>query len=659
MGDILRGGYWRLGKEQLKKWLPSGYYYLFFGAFGSLFPFLNLYYRAVGMDPWQIGILGGIRPMIALLCAPLWCFLSNRYKIRKLILVASLLSWIGFTLPFAFLEHSTESEPCPKIPISNASEIVQFAASEEQREESTSELEEARINKDFTEIISHHRGNNSFDSEQIADPKQMNGDDWIGARNLSLLLHDLQQPIEDISRTLGEQSRRHRKYVEKLKDRRVFDSKEPFINAYSMPGMRLETVTGENAEPENRTPYDFKSRGFPYYNKRKNPYSDAIYAELFYIVLIGEVVQSPTDDFNTHFDSTFLEPLGVLYQNVRNNNLYSSIGIGLFALVTGVTLRYAPKIQICKEEYSDYRIAFGIFTVLMALALVISTKFNFTYRRRRRSFEVKQSVQNLLSIDHLLFVVIVLIMGMLRGVLFNFVYWNIADLGGSDLVVGITVVSQYLSDTVMNLSSPILMSYLGYIGMVYLALASYALRFLVYSWLSTPKSVWVTPPIELLQGVSNATAWSAFLLYITNYTPSFTFPTGLFFLQGLYLGVGAAVGTIIGGILIQSFGPNVAFRLFGLFSVLTCLLFLMIQSSGASESPPFEADTVSFLADEDDYSSYSDDELFDTSRRGIAYIPSKDTGEGKLLVKKMVLPTYSSPLVSICMSFNAANPPAK
>ena len=90
MGRILKGGYWRVNKEQLKRWLPTAYYYFFYGALGSLFPFLNLYYRAIGMDPWQIGILGGIRPLIALLFAPIWSYLANKYKIRKAILVWSL-----------------------------------------------------------------------------------------------------------------------------------------------------------------------------------------------------------------------------------------------------------------------------------------------------------------------------------------------------------------------------------------------------------------------------------------------------------------------------------------------------------------------------------------------------------------------------------------
>ena len=629
MGRILKGGHWKVNKEQLKTWLPTAYYYFFYGALGSLFPFVNLYYRAVGMDPWQIGILGGIRPLIALLFAPIWCFVSNKYKIRKIILVVSLVSWVAFTVPLLFMPHSFATDQCPNQGNNTSSAELSLT-----NEDSTTDHEKRELNNislvNYRGLVSSEEPNDLPEHEQ-------------NDRNFQRQRLNGKTSKRDAGSTCVKSrlASSHSRFAA---------LKRSSVNSFNLSGMKLEVITSKNAETNQRKPFDFKSRGAPYYNKRKNPYSDAIFTELLFIVFAGEIFQSPTDDLNTHFDGTFLEHLGVLYQNVINNNIYSSIGIGLIAFITGLTLRFAPKITICDVEYANYHIAFIIFSLLMAVAIVISIKFDFTYRRRRRSFEIKHSLGKLISVGNVLFLFIVLIMGILRGVLFNFVYWNIVDIGGSDLVVGLTVVSQYLSDTIMSLSAPILMMYMGYIGMVYLGLASYALRFLIYSWLSTPDSAWVTPPVELLQGIAHSTAWSAFLLYITNYTPRSTFPTGLFLLQGLYLGVGGSLGGIIGGILIQGYDTNVTFRLFGLVSVLTCLLFVMIQPSSECEILPSEADTIPFLTDEDDYSSYSEDEIFDFSQRGIVYIPSKNTTEGSLQVKKMVLPSYSSPLVPICMS---------
>lgn len=620
MGRILKGGHWKVNKVQLTTWLPTTYYYIFFGSLGSLFPFLNLYYRAVGMDPWQIGILGGIRPLIALLCAPMWSFVSNRYKMRKLVLVTSLVSWIVFTIPLMFVSHSSANEPCfnqGNYTAQLSSKHEDFLPGQEKREFDLP----VSISLAKEQHTVYEKKNTRYSQKYGATGKAPKG--------------NIKNDVE------GKETSHHSRF---------YSLKRQFFNSLEMSGLKLEASTDSKGGNGQRKPYDFKSRGVPYYNRRKNPYSSIIFNEMLFIVFVGEILQSPTDDLNTHFDGTFLEHLGVLYQNVANNNIYSSVGIGLVALITGLLLHFAPKITICDVEYANYQVAFIIFSLLMAVAIAISLKFDFSYRRCRRGFEIQESLRLLVSSEHITFVFIVLIMGMLRGVLFNFVYWNIVDIGGSDLVVGFTVVSQYFSDAIMTLSAPIVMTYMGYIGMVYLGLSSYALRFLIYSWLSTPRSSWVTPPVELLQGISNSTAWSAFLLYITNYTPTSTFPTGLFLLQGLYLGVGGSIGGIFGGMLIQGFDTNVAFRILGLVSILTCLLFMMIQPSGEQESLPSEADTIFFLADEDDYSSNSEDEVFDYSQRGVVYIPSKKQTKGSLQVKKMVLPSYSSPLVPICMS---------
>ena len=626
MGKILKGGYWKVNKEQFKTWLPTAYYYFFYGALGSLFPFLNLYYRAVGMDPWQIGILGGIRPLIALLCAPIWSFIANNYKIRKIILVASLMSWIAFTIPIAFVPHLYATEKCPDKANSTEHNLTTSEDStviDVKRIKSNLSLNIALVNG----LLDFYQEQNEIDTHSVSELRK---------HKENVIKRDVKQ-----TRTKTASSSRYR----------FVSLEKPSVNSFGVSARtRVEDSTDSKYEVGQRKPFDFKSRGGPYYNTRKNPYSDAIFTELLFIVFVGEIFQSATDDLNTHFDGTFLEHLGVLYQNVINNNIYSSIGIGLIAFATGLVLCFAPKIKICNDEYAEYKIAFMIFSLLMAVAVLISTRFDFSYRRRRRSFQIKESLGKLISVGNVTFLFIVLIMGILRGVLFHFVYWNIVDIGGSDLIVGMTVVSQYLSDTIMSLSAPILMTYLGYIGMVYLGLASYALRFLIYSWLSTPDSAWVTPPVELLQGISHSTAWSAFLLYITNYTPTSSFPTGIFLLQGLYLGVGGSIGGIVGGILIQGFDTNVAFRLFGLVSVLSCLLFVMIQPSGGDESLPSQADTILFLTDEDDYSSYSEDEIFDYNKHGVVYIPSKNPAEGMLQTKKIVLPAYSSPLVPICMS---------
>lgn len=637
---ILRGGLWKTNFEQLKKWLPNAYYYLFYGALGSLFPFLNIYYRSLGLNPWQIGILGGIRPLIALFSGPFWCFVSNRYKVRKIILLASLIGWVAFTLPIAFVNHG-QSATCPSMGPEPSNETK---SDENHPKSSKREFITSDIFSDFDEFLKNFKDKkHSGIAKAYSSKIDTNNDKNIDIQSSVPGNVDEGRVRRDI------RSKRITRLSEK--NPRFVDLGKPFLNSFSLSGLTFR----KKPIGEIRKPYDFKSRGTHYANKRQNPYAKTIFIEIFFFVLLGQMFQTPTDDVNIQYDGTFLEPLGVMYQNVpAKNSLYSSLGIGIIALITGVLLNIAPKYEICGEEYSDYRISFFIFGILITSALLVSLTFSFKYRKKKTGFEVLRCLKELCVPQHFCFVGIVLLMGTFRGVLYNFLFWNIIEIDGTEIIIGVTVVSQYLSDSIMAMSAPILMKYIGYIGMIYLGLASYALRFVIYSWLSTPDSAWVVPSVELLQGISHSTAWSAFILYVINYTPRSTYPVGIFIVQGLYLGVGSSFGAMISGGMIEGLDANVTFRLFGLASIMSCLVFTMTQPTGKDEILPDEVEPMSHFTDEDDYSSLSEEELlFDyKSRQNVIYIPPKEGEEDEMAQrKKVILPSTNAPFVPTMMAF--------
>ena len=48
------------------------FYFFFFAAFGSLFPLIAVYFKQLGMNPTQSGILIGFRPFVEFFSAPFW-----------------------------------------------------------------------------------------------------------------------------------------------------------------------------------------------------------------------------------------------------------------------------------------------------------------------------------------------------------------------------------------------------------------------------------------------------------------------------------------------------------------------------------------------------------------------------------------------------------
>ena len=69
---------------------------LFYGTLGSCLPYFPVYYRAIGLDPDFIGLLGSITPAITFVVSPLWGALADSTgAYRGIILLTFVLSVIG------------------------------------------------------------------------------------------------------------------------------------------------------------------------------------------------------------------------------------------------------------------------------------------------------------------------------------------------------------------------------------------------------------------------------------------------------------------------------------------------------------------------------------------------------------------------------------
>ncbi|KAJ8969657.1 hypothetical protein NQ314_001659 [Rhamnusium bicolor] len=72
--------------------------------FGSLFPLMGVYFKQMGMNASQSGFLIGSRPFVEFLSAPFWGSLADRWQKGKILLLASLASWIIFTVPLGSIQ---------------------------------------------------------------------------------------------------------------------------------------------------------------------------------------------------------------------------------------------------------------------------------------------------------------------------------------------------------------------------------------------------------------------------------------------------------------------------------------------------------------------------------------------------------------------------
>lgn len=73
--DVLEYIFGEVDQELL---MVKTFYFFFYSAFGSLFPLMGVYFKQMGMNPGQCGLLMGSRPFIEFLSAPFWGSYADR-----------------------------------------------------------------------------------------------------------------------------------------------------------------------------------------------------------------------------------------------------------------------------------------------------------------------------------------------------------------------------------------------------------------------------------------------------------------------------------------------------------------------------------------------------------------------------------------------------
>lgn len=70
----------------MKKIWPFSFYFLYYAALSSFFPFIVLFYQQLNFNGTQIGLLTGIPPLITLFAAPFWTSTADATRRHRLIM---------------------------------------------------------------------------------------------------------------------------------------------------------------------------------------------------------------------------------------------------------------------------------------------------------------------------------------------------------------------------------------------------------------------------------------------------------------------------------------------------------------------------------------------------------------------------------------------
>jgi len=189
------------------------------------------------------------------------------------------------------------------------------------------------------------------------------------------------------------------------------------------------------------------------------------------------------------------------------------------------------------------------------------------------------------SSDAILFFALVLVVGISSGVIENFAYVRIREVGGTGREMGISRLVSSMSGAPMFWFSGKLTEWLGADRVIVLSLISYVARFLIYALMKHP---YHGLPAEALRGVTFAAFWSTCTIYASSIAPQGMSATLLMFLNAMYGGLGQSLGAIIGGKLQSKLGTVKTFLYAGLsdaFFIGIVIVYLTIRKNSNFKDP--------------------------------------------------------------------------
>jgi MFS transporter, PPP family, 3-phenylpropionic acid transporter len=269
-------------------------------------------------------------------------------------------------------------------------------------------------------------------------------------------------------------------------------------------------------------------------------------------------------------DSTVLGLLGNNKDQYGKQRLWGAIGWGLTGPIIGILI-----------QRTGLQWAFYGYLILMTVGLLVATRLSV--RQARIGGRFWNGLQTLLANRQWgLFLATVFVAGIGSAIIHSFFFLYLDRMGASRSLMGLTLAVGTLSEMPILFFSDRLLRRWGARGMLIFSLAAYVIRVFAYSAIHVP---WMVLPVQLLHGPTFSAMWVAGVSYADEIAPEGLGATAQSLFSSTTMGLGAAVGALIGGFLYDSVGPNAMFQVSGAGVLVGLLFFIFFERRAARMAP--------------------------------------------------------------------------
>lgn len=464
----------------------------FYAAFGSTLVYLPLYFKYIGLNAAQVGVLTGIRPFIQVIGAPIGGFLADKFKKRKLIVVIAL---SAFALKhLGILVAHTPNQTCLK---TNGNGSHLHSANNTNLPRGIVDLERGNLRRNLSEPDFNIKRTISRD----------------GNEHFGIHLDTTSSPVNK------ENTKQNDKYRPKGQDSEYFEDGEMIneeenllekiqqeqnneMHVEDTRRTRRHVVLSSNSSNEKLQPT--KSRII----RNQNDINKDFIVFLF-IILVCELVGSCMLSL---VDGAVVEFLGEERNNYGNFRLWGSLGICIASITIGAVIQQNFTVY-CDIELKDYRISFYFlfgFSFLGLLAFM-NTKHVYSENIRKMESDISKLKEIFSGFRNISFWMIVISLGIIDGFQMDFGPWFLDDLGTSPALVGVATSLHFVVNAFTYMFSNHIINRLGYMNTLTLGLCLYAVVFIGFSFARVP---WVAMVLFALVGSVSTLTWSCGVTYV-------------------------------------------------------------------------------------------------------------------------------------------------
>jgi PPP family 3-phenylpropionic acid transporter len=267
-------------------------------------------------------------------------------------------------------------------------------------------------------------------------------------------------------------------------------------------------------------------------------------------------------------DNSVMSMLGARRELYGRQRVWGAIGWGIAGAAAGALV-----------DRFGLGYSFYAFIFLFAVLLLILTRLTISAGSIGQPFW--QGIAALANNRSLMtFLLTVLFASLGSGIVHNYVFLYLSDLGAPTTLMGISQTVATLSEMPVFFFSALLLRKFGARGLLLLSLSAYVVRLFAYTLLPP---VWLVLPINLLHGLTFSALWVAGVSYANEVAPEGMGATAQGLFTGVTMGLGAAVGALLGGTLYDTLGPMFMFRVAAL-CVLAGLIFFVVEGRNKSQT---------------------------------------------------------------------------